>query len=199
MRQRATCLGGEWFQLLHGFEHGLLESRDFKLEGPLRTYARARIDTNPHPVDIRAVVGIFLFRAPNEILSSVPILRSILPGSDRGLIGAYFKVDGALKEPRIEALPLATLLTAVPSAIKTPMKVLQYLFNRDAPEKPPHPAHAHDARGRRLSPPPTTPTPTETPAAVPTPNTTPTTEPPSTPAQTTEPTTTTPAPPGADG
>ncbi len=112
-------------------EHGRLDSQDFKLEGPLRVYAKARIDTNPRPVDIRAVVGIFLFRAPNEILANVPILRSLLPGSERGLVGAYFRVDGAIGEPEIEALPLATILTAVPSAIKAPMKVLQYLFNRD--------------------------------------------------------------------
>ncbi len=112
-------------------QHGRLDSQDFEIEGPLRVYAKARIDTNPRPVEIRAVVGIFLFRAPNEILSNVPILRSLLPGSERGLIGAYFKVDGAIREPAVEALPLATFLTAVPSAIKAPMKVLQYLFNRD--------------------------------------------------------------------
>ncbi|MFO0690700.1 MAG: AsmA-like C-terminal region-containing protein [Myxococcota bacterium] len=114
--------------------HGLLDSQDFTLEGPLRVYAKARIDTNPRPVDIRAVVGIFLFRAPNQILSNVPILRALLPGSERGLVGAYFRVDGAIGAPEIEALPLATFLTAVPSAIKAPMKVLQYLFNRDRDE-----------------------------------------------------------------
>ena len=145
-------IGYETMSATIGFEHGRLDSRDFKLEGPLRVYARARIDTNPHPVDIRAVVGVFLFRAPSEILSNLPILRSFLPGSDRGLVGAYFKVDGALKEPRIEALPLATFLTAVPSALKTPMKALQYLFNRDAPNERPHPEHAHDASGRRRPP-----------------------------------------------
>ncbi len=123
------------------FERGSLNSQDFKIEGPLRVYARARIDTVAHPADIRAIVGIFLFRAPNQILSNIPILSSLLPGSERGLIGAYFKVKGALKEPEIEALPLATFLTAVPSAFKTPMRVLQYLFEREAPEKKnPNPA-----------------------------------------------------------
>src|SRR5690606_24857324 len=48
-----------------------------------------------------------------------------------GLVGAYFRVDGAISEPEVEPLPLATFLTAVPSAIKAPLKVLQYLFNRD--------------------------------------------------------------------
>lgn len=124
-------IGYETMAATIDFEHGRLDSQDFEIEGPLRVYSKARIDTNPRPVEIRAVVGIFLFRAPNEILSNVPILRSLLPGSERGLIGAYFKVDGAIREPEIEALPLATFLTAVPSAIKAPMKVLQYLFNRD--------------------------------------------------------------------
>ncbi len=134
-------IGYESMSATIGFEHGSLDSEDFKIEGPLRVYARARIDTNARPADIRAIVGIFLFRAPNQILSNVPILRSLLPGSERGLIGAYFKVDGAIKEPEIEALPLATFLTAVPSAIKTPMRVLQYLFEREAPKKKqPNPA-----------------------------------------------------------
>lgn len=124
-------IGYETMKATIDLEHGRLDSQDFAIEGPLRVYSKARIDTNPRPVEIRAVVGIFLFRAPNEILSNVPILRSLLPGSERGLVGAYFKVDGAIREPKIEALPLATFLTAVPSAIKTPMKVLQYLFNRD--------------------------------------------------------------------
>lgn len=124
-------IGYETMSATIDLEHGRLDSQDFQIEGPLRVYAKARIDTNPRPVPIRAVVGIFLFRAPNEILSNVPILRSLLPGSERGLIGAYFKVDGAIREPEVEALPLASFLTAVPSAIKTPMKVLQYLFNQD--------------------------------------------------------------------
>lgn len=110
--------------------HGLLESQDFVLEGPLRAYAKAAIDTNPRPVDIRAVVGIFLFRAPNQVLKNVPILRSLLPGSERGLVGAYFRVDGPIGEPDVEALPLATFLTAVPDAIKAPLRVIQFLFGR---------------------------------------------------------------------
>ncbi|MEZ4333948.1 MAG: AsmA-like C-terminal region-containing protein [Myxococcota bacterium] len=124
-------IGFETMRATIALNHGLLDSQDFTLEGPLRVYAKARIDTNPRPVDIRAVVGIFLFRASSEILSSLPIIRSLLPGSERGLIGAYFRVDGAIGEPDIEPLPLATFLSAVPSAIKAPMKVLQYLFNRD--------------------------------------------------------------------
>ena len=123
-------IGYETMAATIDLDHGVLDSQDFEIEGPLRVYSKAKIDTNPRPVEIRAVVGIFLFRAPNQILLNVPILRSLLPGSERGLVGAYFRVDGAIAEPEVEPLPLKSFLTAVPSAIKTPMKVLQYLFNR---------------------------------------------------------------------
>jgi hypothetical protein len=79
---------------------------------------------------IRAVVGIFLFRKPNQILENLPVLRFFLPGSDRGLIGTYFEVNGPINEPDVEALPLQSLMTGVPSAIKAPFKALRFLFDR---------------------------------------------------------------------
>ncbi len=109
---------------------GLISVGDFEIEGPLRVYARADIDTNEKPADIRAVVGIFLFRKPNQVLDNLPILRSFLPGSERGLIGTYFDVVGPLASPRIEPLPLETLMTGVPNAIKAPFKALRLLFSR---------------------------------------------------------------------
>ena len=103
---------------------------DFEIEGPLRVFANAAIDTNEKPGRIKAVVGIFLFRGPNQILETLPLVRSFLPGSERGLVGAYFEVKGGLSEPSVEALPMATLASAVPSAIKAPFKVLRLLFER---------------------------------------------------------------------
>ncbi len=111
-----------------GFKKGLLNSEDFEIEGPLRVFANARIDTNQSPGDIRAVVGIFLFRAPNQILSSLPLVRSFLPGSKKGLIGAYFRVDGPLDQPDVDPLALASLMSGVPDVIKAPFKVLRFLF-----------------------------------------------------------------------
>jgi len=103
---------------------------DFEIEGPLRVFANARLDTNRTPGDIRAVVGIFLFRTSGEMLGNFPLVRSFLPGSERGLIGAYFEVEGPVNEPQVEALPLQTLMSSVPSAIKAPFKVMQFLFGR---------------------------------------------------------------------
>ena len=111
-------------------DRGTVSVEDFEIEGPLRVFARADIVTNAKPPEIRAVVGIFLFRRPNAILESLPLVRSFLPGSDRGLIGTYFNVEGALAEPEIAALPLQTLMTSVPDVIKAPFKVLRMLFDR---------------------------------------------------------------------
>jgi hypothetical protein len=111
------------------FRHGALLADDFEIEGPLRIYARGRIDPLAEPSQTRGVVGIFLFRAPNQILESLPLVRYFLPGSERGLIGAYFDVKGALAAPEVEALTVDTLMTVVPTAIKAPFKVLQYLFD----------------------------------------------------------------------
>jgi hypothetical protein len=107
---------------------GRLRIENFELEGPLRVYANVRLDTKKSPGHIRAVVGVFLFRRPNQILSSIPLLKSILPGSDRGLIGAYYKVKGPLDNPDVDPLPLKTLMSSVPDAIKAPFKTMQILF-----------------------------------------------------------------------
>jgi hypothetical protein len=108
--------------------HGRLRMENFELEGPLRVYANVRLDTNQSPGRIRAIVGIFLFRTPNQIFSSIPLLKSFLPGSDRGLIGAYFKVKGPLDSPDVDALALKTLMSSIPDAIKVPFKAMAFLF-----------------------------------------------------------------------
>jgi hypothetical protein len=109
-------------------QKGWLLTEDFELEGPLRVYSKVRLNTNSSPGSIKAVVGIFLFRTPNQILSSLPLLKSFLPGSDRGLIGAYFRVKGPVDDPDVEALALKTMLSSVPNAIKVPFKAMRFLF-----------------------------------------------------------------------
>lgn len=111
-----------------GLGRGLLSSEDFALEGPLRIFANGRIDTNRDPVDIRAVVGIFLFRAPNQILETLPLVRSFLPGSDRGLIGTYFRATGPIAQPEVDPLAIKSLMSGVPDALKAPFKMLRFLF-----------------------------------------------------------------------
>lgn len=109
-------------------DRGVISVEDFELEGPLRVYARADIDTNPKPATIRSVVGIFLFRKPSALLDNLPLLRAFLPGSERGLFGTYFEVDGALNDPDVDALPVQSLMSGVPDAIKAPFKALRFLF-----------------------------------------------------------------------
>jgi len=112
-----------------GLDHGLLSTEDFALEGPLRVFATGRIDASREPVDIRAVVGLFLFRAPNRILETLPLVRSFLPGSDRGLIGTYFRATGPIAEPEVDPLAIRSLMSGVPDALKAPFKMLRFLFD----------------------------------------------------------------------
>lgn len=109
-------------------ERGVLSVEDFEIEGPLRVFARADIDTNPKPATIRSVVGIFLFRKPSAFLDNLPLVRSFLPGSERGLFGTYFEVEGPLGDPDVDALPVQTIMSGVPDVIKAPFKALRYLF-----------------------------------------------------------------------
>lgn len=111
------------------FDQGVLSADDFEIEGPLRIFARGRIDPFANPADVSGLVGLFLFRAPNQILGNLPLVKYFLPGSERGLIGAYFRVEGALAEPDVETLQMASLMSGVPEALKAPFKVLQYLFD----------------------------------------------------------------------
>jgi len=110
-------------------DHGQIAVDDLEIEGPLRVYAKVDINTLGEPASIRAVVGIFLFRRPNQLLDGLPLISSFLPGSDRGLIGTYFQVDGPLAAPQVEAMPLQTLMSSVPDVIKAPFKVLRRLFD----------------------------------------------------------------------
>lgn len=109
-------------------DQGVISVEDFEIEGPLRIYARADIDTNPSPATIHSVVGIFLFRKPSEFLENLPLIRSFLPGSERGLIGTYFEVEGSLADPSVDTMPMETLMSGVPDAIKAPFKALRFLF-----------------------------------------------------------------------
>ncbi|MGB0620693.1 MAG: AsmA-like C-terminal region-containing protein [Myxococcota bacterium] len=110
-------------------DRGVISVEDFEIEGPLRVFARADIDTNPRPATIRSVVGIFLFRKPSALLDNLSLLRSFLPGSERGLFGTYFEVEGALNDPEVDAMPVQTLMSGVPDAIKAPFKALRFLFD----------------------------------------------------------------------
>ena len=109
-------------------DQGVISVENFEIEGPLRIYARADIDTNASPATIHSVVGIFLFRKPSEFLDNLPLIRSFLPGSERGLIGTYFEVEGALADPDVDTMPMETLMSGVPDAIKAPFKALRFLF-----------------------------------------------------------------------
>lgn len=113
------------------FEQGRISTEDFEIEGPLRVYVKGEIDTRAEPSQINAVVGIFMFRTSGELLDTLPLVKYFLPGSGRGLVGAYLRAEGPVASPEVKTLPLETLMSTVPSALKAPFKVLGFLFKSE--------------------------------------------------------------------
>ena len=98
----------------------------FMLEGPMRVFASGAIDLSEGQGTIDAVVGVFLFRQAASTLGAIPVFGALI--SDKGLLGAYFRVEGMLTEPDVRALPLTSLAEAVPDIIKAPIKMLGFVL-----------------------------------------------------------------------
>ena len=43
------------------------------------------------------------------LLGEIPVVNLLLPGSDRGLIGAYFEITGPVADPQVRAMPVKSL------------------------------------------------------------------------------------------
>jgi len=106
-------------------DRGVVASDDFRLEGPLRVFANGRLDTVPDPPEIEGMVGVFIFRGAGDLMVNVPLVKAILPGSERGLVGAYYKVSGPVTEPRVVAMTGKSITEDLPDLFSTPLKVLR--------------------------------------------------------------------------
>jgi hypothetical protein len=96
------------------------------LEGPMRVFASGELDLSQSPGQVDAVVGVFLFRQADRVLGNLPLVKNLI--SDKGMVGAYFELTGPLEDPKAKALPGKTLSESMPSVIKAPFKVLQFLL-----------------------------------------------------------------------
>jgi hypothetical protein len=96
------------------FDHGLISTDDFALEGPLRIVASGKINLNQDPASIKATLGLFLLRQANQLFGGIPLVNLLVPGSEHGLIGAYFKVKGPVADPSVRALPVESIAKGMP-------------------------------------------------------------------------------------
>ena len=113
------------------FARGRISTDRFALEGPLRILASGIIDLNEDPVPVDATFGFFLLRQADRLLGDIPLVNLLIPGSDRGLIGAYFEASGPVDDPSIRPLPMKSIAQGVPlpEVLRQPFDALQELFS----------------------------------------------------------------------
>jgi hypothetical protein len=109
-------------------DRGLIACDDFRVEGPLRVYGSGWVDSVNPPHEIEGLVGVFLFRGAGQLMETVPLVKAILPGSERGLVGAYYTVKGRFDAPEVKALPGKSIAEDLPGVLAAPFKVLQALL-----------------------------------------------------------------------
>ena len=125
-------------------ENRRLVANHLSAKGPtLRMVATGSVELgSPHPVE--AVVGLFFFRGIDVVLGKVPILNTLLLGSDESLIPAYFSIEGPWKEPNADLIPVKSLLAGpasfvvegVPGFVRGGMERLGQLFSLKPSESP---------------------------------------------------------------
>lgn len=116
-------------------DHGRLRAEKVELEGPVRIYATGTLDFATPPQEVDAIVGVFIFQRFRELLGKVPLMNLVLPGSNKGMVGAYFRVHGPWEEPEVETMALKTLREGAPDLLSKPFDLLEWLWEDDEDER----------------------------------------------------------------
>ncbi|MEE3332213.1 MAG: AsmA-like C-terminal region-containing protein [Myxococcota bacterium] len=125
-----TSLKYERIDARINFDAGQISTDRFALDGPLRIVASFRVDLDDEPDSIKGTLGVFLLRQAHRLLGNIPLVNLLVPGSDRGLIGAYFEISGPLHKPKISTMPIRSLTGGVPlpDVLRQPFEALIGLF-----------------------------------------------------------------------
>lgn len=121
-------------------DDGRVATRDFELDGPLRVYASGIIDTVRPPHEVAAVVGLFLFRSAGQIMETIPLVKAFLPGSEKGLMGAYFEITGPFDGPRVRALKGRSVEEDLPDVLAAPYQILRSILGGGRSREPEAPS-----------------------------------------------------------
>jgi len=125
---RRNSLPFESIQVTLSLDRGRVSTDDFRMESPLRVLASGWADLGRPSQEIEAVVGVFLFRQANQVLGNIPVVHILIPGSDSGLVGAYFELSGQWNDPQVTSLPMKSLAEGLPDLLKTPLKMIQSIL-----------------------------------------------------------------------
>ena len=112
-----------------GLAEGVLTANEFELDGPLRVYASGMVELLGDEREVEAVVGVFILRKADLGLTEIPLVRYLIPGSQKGFLGAYFEVTGDWEDPGVRPLALKTLAegSPLPGVVRAPFKILDQL------------------------------------------------------------------------
>jgi len=133
----------------------VLVAKDFELDGPLRVYASGSLELTGENREIDAVVGVFILRKADLGLTEIPLIRYLIPGSQKGIMGAYFEVSDDWEDPRVRPLALKTLAegSPLPGVVRAPFKILDQLrdwvMGRGRRERTREPTRGHRAPARQ--------------------------------------------------
>jgi len=128
IEERNTSITYEFMKAELQLDRGRVTTSDFRVEGPIRLYAQGRLDPLRPVQDNELVIAVFLFRQANALLEGLPVVRMLLPGSQRGLFGAYFVVTGDVGDPEVRPLTGRSIAEDLPDAVTAPFKVIQQLL-----------------------------------------------------------------------
>ena len=112
-------------------QDGRMFVRQFELEGPIRVYASGSLAFGDAPHELDGVVGVFLFQRSRALLGKVPLVSLVVPGSDKGMVGAYFALDGSLEEPDVSTMKMKSLQEQLPDIITKPFELFHSLLSSD--------------------------------------------------------------------
>jgi hypothetical protein len=115
-------------------DRGVVSTDDLRMEGPVRIFANGRIETASETPQIEATVGVFVFRGAGELMVTVPLVKAILPGSERGLVGAYYQLSGPVADPEVTPLTGKSITEDLPDIFSAPLQILRAIVG-DATEE----------------------------------------------------------------
>ncbi len=107
-------------------DRGQITTENFHLEGPLRIFGWANFEDvhTPNP-QLTGIIGVFLFRRAGNLMETVPLVKAILPGSEKGLVGAYYRLGGELADPQVVTMTERSITEDLPDVLSTPLKILR--------------------------------------------------------------------------
>jgi hypothetical protein len=100
------------------FSDGLMRTRSFSLDGPdVRVLVEGQVDLSRPPHEVRAEIALFLFRQLDKALGKIPLLGTLLLGTDEGMMAAYIELSGPWAEPEARLTPLRSLVMGPGGAV----------------------------------------------------------------------------------